>query len=498
MYTYFHNDYLYSMVELQRCSLEPYRQFALKNKGFLDYYFSGSKYGRTVSASFEMFERITRDYPKPEFGIKSTLVNSKAVKIEQKTIHTETFCKLLHFKKDGEYNLPKMLVVAPMSGHFATLLRGTVEGLLPHFDVYITDWVNARDVSTEDGLFTFDDFVRYVTTFIRKLGQDVNVLAVCQPSVPVSAAVAIMSKQNDPCVPQSMTLMGGPIDTRKNPTEVNDYAAERTIRWFESNVITKVPLNYVGAGRSVYPGFMQLYGFMAMNLKTHVEAHWELFNHLVDGDGDSADAHKKFYNEYLSVMDMPAEFYLETINLVFKKHLLPKGKLVCDGVNVNLADIEKTALLCIEGERDDISGRGQTKAAIDLCKSIPAERKKYHLQKDVGHYGIFNGKRYRDYIVPLIVDFVKKNPIKKAASSNSVKAEVSPAKASVSAPKPISPVSPIPPIKKNSTPEKKPAEQKPVVEKKPVQPIIPSKIVDLKQSNNEKPIKSPDKTGGKK
>ena len=481
MYTYFHNDYLYSIVELQRCSLEPYRQVALKNKDFLDSYFSGSKYGRTVSASFEMFERITRDYPKPEFGIKNTLVNGKTVKIDQKTIHTETFCKLLHFKKDAEYDLPKMLIVAPMSGHHATLLRGTVEGLLPHFDVYITDWINARDISTEDGLFTFDDFVRYVTTFVRKLGQDVNILAVCQPSVPVSAAVAIMSKQNDPCIPQSMTLMGGPIDTRKNPTEVNDYAAERTIRWFESNAITKVPLNYTGAGRSVYPGFMQLYGFMAMNLKTHVEAHWELFNHLVDGDGDSADSHKKFYNEYLSVMDLPAEFYLETINLVFKKHLLPRGKLVCDGVNVNLGDIEKTSLLCIEGERDDISGRGQTKAAIELCKSIPADRKKYHLQKDVGHYGIFNGKRYRDHIVPLIVDFVKSNPIKKPAVSNALKSEVIPAKVTVSVSKPTTPANPNPAIKKEVALEKKDVEQKPVVAKTFSNPVVTTKTPTIEK-----------------
>ncbi|PIR39657.1 MAG: hypothetical protein COV35_03900 [Alphaproteobacteria bacterium CG11_big_fil_rev_8_21_14_0_20_39_49] len=433
MYTYFHNNYLYSVVEMQRFALEPYRQIALKNKDFLNKYCSGNKYGRTLSASFELFERVTRNYQKPEFKIEETSVGGKKVKIKQKTISTNTFCNLLHFEKEGKSDLPKMLVVAPMSGHYATLLRGTVKGLLPHFDVYITDWVNARDISVEEGFFTFDDFVSYVINYLRQLGPHTNVMAVCQPSVPVSVAVAMMSKAKDKCVPDSMILMGGPIDTRKNPTEVNDYAADRTIRWFESNVITKVPVNYAGAGRSVYPGFMQLYGFLAMNLQTHVEAHWDFFNHLVEGDGDSAESHKNFYNEYLSVMDLPAEFYLETVNLVFKKHLLPRGKLVIDGEKVTLSDIDKTALLCIEGEKDDISGRGQTKAAIDLCTSIPNGRKKYHLQKNVGHYGIFNGRRYREYIVPIIVDFVAKNALNKSATKT-VPAKVEAKKAVATSP----------------------------------------------------------------
>lgn len=397
---------LYSFVELQRQFMEPYRQVAMANKEFYEKYFAQTKLGRSIAASYELFERVTRHYPKPEFDILSTKVHGKDVKVVQKTIVSKTFCQLLHFEKKGSFNLPKLLVVAPMSGHYATLLRGTVEGLLPHFDVYITDWVNARDVPLGDGKFHFDDFVNYLREFLHRIGKDTNIIAVCQPAVPVSVAVTLMSQEKDPYLPPSFILMGGPIDTRQNPTEVNDYAAERTIHWFENNVITKVPLNYSGAGRLVYPGFTQLYGFMAMNLQMHVEAHWDLFNHLVEGDGESAEAHRQFYNEYLSVMDMPAEFYLETVDIVFKQHLLPRGKLVSNGQTVDMGNIKNSFLLCIEGERDDISGRGQTRAALRLCSGIPDDHKEYYLQKDVGHYGIFNGRRYREQVVPKICQFV--------------------------------------------------------------------------------------------
>jgi poly(3-hydroxybutyrate) depolymerase len=396
------------MVEMQRRAIEPYRQIALINKDFHANFFSHTRLGRSVSASYELFERLTRHYQKPEFGITETLVDGKRVFIKQKTILSKTFCDLLHFKKDGKNNQPKMLVVAPMSGHYATLLRGTVEGLLPHFDVYITDWANACEIPVEKGSFTFDDFVSYVTEFMQLLAPNLSVMAVCQPSVPVSVAVALMSKDGDRRVPENLILMGGPIDTRHNPTEVNDYAAEKTINWLESNVITKVPLNYKGADREVYPGFTQLSGFMAMNMQMHIEAHWDLYNHLVAGDGESVESHKKFYNEYLSVMDLPAEFYLDTVKIVFKEHLLPRGKLVCNDKHVHLSSIDNTSLLCIEGELDDISGIGQTKAALTLCKNIPEDRKKYHLQEDVGHFGIFNGRRYRKFVVPIVVDFVEK------------------------------------------------------------------------------------------
>lgn len=411
MLTPFHNDYLYSMVEFNRFALEPCRNMAKLNKEFYNNFFSHTYFGRTAAASHELFERMTRHYPKPEFGITKTIVDGKKVSVDQKTILSKTFCKLLHFKKPASIQQEKLLIVAPMSGHHATLLRGTVEGLLPFYDVYITDWVNARDVPLDDGFFHFDDFVDYVIKFLHKLGRNANIMAVCQPSVPVLAAVSLMAADKDPYAPKAVVLMGGPIDTRKNPTEVNDYAAEKTIQWFETNVITKVPVNYSGYMRDVYPGFTQLFGFMAMNLQTHLEAHTDLFKHLVTGDGESANSHKKFYNEYLSVMDLPAEFYLETVNIVFKKHALPRGKLVCDGKIVNTNAIKDTALLCIEGEKDDISGRGQTKAAINICGGIPDDRKKYHLQKGVGHYGIFNGKKYREEVVPVIMDFIQKtNP----------------------------------------------------------------------------------------
>lgn len=415
MFSYFHNNFLYSLVEMQRKSLEPLCKFAEYNKQVNKKFFSGSKAGRSIGAYYELIERFTKEYGKPEFGFNQIDIDGKQVSITEEVILSKTFCRLLHFKKNSfNTKLPKMLIVAPMSGHYATLLRGTVEGLLPHFDVYITDWVNAREVPVGDGYFLFNDYVDYVIEFLRKIGSGTNVMAVCQPSVPVAAAVSIMSDNNDPATPDSMILMGGPIDTRKNPTEVNDYAAEKTIAWFESNVISRVPINYPGAGRAVYPGFTQLYGFMAMNLQTHLEAHWDLFNHLVEGDGDGVSSHKKFYNEYLSVMDLPAEFYLDTVNIVFKKHLLPRGKLEIHGQKVRLSAIEKTALLCIEGEKDDISGRGQTKAAIDLCRGIPDKRKEYLLQKGVGHYGIFNGSKYKKEIVPYIKKFVAKNAPKDA------------------------------------------------------------------------------------
>lgn len=409
MYPFYGNDYFYSAVETCRNLLEPARFVALKNKNFYNRFFSNTQYGRSVAASFEMFERITREYSRPEFGItKITTAKGEHVKIKQKILLKNSFCNLVHFEKEGSHKLPKMLVVAPLSGHYATLLRGTVQSLLPHFDVYITDWVNAREVPLEEGFFTFDNFVSYLKDFFAFLAPNLNVMAVCQPSVPVIAAIALMSQVNDKNTPASMTLIGGPIDTRKSPTEVNDYASDRTIGWFESNVVSKVPINYKGSGRSVYPGFLQLFGFMAMNMQNHLDAHWDLFNHLVEGDGESVESHKKFYNEYLSVMDLPAEFYLQTIDIVFKKHSLPRKKLICNGKLVDLDAINNTSLLCIEGEKDDISGIGQTKAAIDLCKNIPSTRKKYHLQKDVGHYGTFNGRRYREHIVPLIVDFVNK------------------------------------------------------------------------------------------
>lgn len=405
----FRNDFLYSFIEMQRASLEPLRYGAKFYRDYSKIFFSDYTAGRAFSAGYEMFERATRNYPKPDFGITETIVNNKKVKISEETILDKTFCKLTHFKKEGSDNLPKMLIVSPLAGHYATLLRGTVEGALPHYDVYITEWVNASQIPAKEGTFNFDDFVNYITEFINKLGQGINILAVCQPSVPVLAAVSLMSSEKSKNLPKTLTMMGGPIDTRKSPTEVNDYATEREIKWFENNVITMVPANHPGYGRYVYPGFMQLYGFMAMNMKSHMKSHGELFEDLIEGDDEGVDYHKKFYNEYLAVMDLPAEFYLETVNIVFKKHSLPKGILHCNGKFVDTKAIKDTAILCVEGELDDISGVGQTKAALTICSGLDESKKQYHLQKGAGHYGIFSGGKFRNKVLPVIVDFTDKH-----------------------------------------------------------------------------------------
>ncbi len=449
---------LYTFVEMHRKTLEPTRAIAQLSKEFYKTFFPHTKFGRSMAATAEMVERLTRRYDKPHFDILETEISGQKVKIEEITVAKKAFCNLLHFKKPGKFNQPKILLVAPMSGHYSTLLRGTVEGLLPHADVYITDWLNVRDVPPEKGTFHFDDYVSYVIEFCRKLGPDLTVMAVCQPSVPVMAAVALMSEENDPCVPHNVVLMGGPIDTRKSPTEVNDYAAMRTIRWFEDNVITLVPAKYQGAKRQVYPGFMQLYGFMAMNMQTHIDAHKDLFQKLVEGDGESATSHKKFYNEYLAVMDLPAEFYLDTVKIVFHEHLLPRGKLVSLGKPVRLENITRPALLCIEGQKDDISGRGQTKAAINLCSGIPDQRKHYHLQQEVGHYGIFNGRRYREQVVPLIIEFITNDNFNKEELTMTIAKK--PAAKKVVAKKPAAKKAV---VKKPVA--KKPAIKKPVVKK---------------------------------
>lgn len=411
MLSYFGNNHLYTMLEVQRTAISPInigaKAAAIVNGSPFNPW-SYTEIGKSTSAFFELLERLTRQYDKPEFGIEKIEIAGKRIKIKEKVISHKPFCELLHFKKDWDKKQEKMLIVAPMSGHYATLLRGTVEGMLPHFDIYITDWINARDVPLSDGVFDFDDYVEYVWEFLDVLEDRAHVMAVCQPSVPVLAAVALMATNKDPMAPKSMTLIGGPIDTRKSPTKVNQLAIDQPLEWFEQNVITRVPLNYPGFMRRVYPGFLQLTGFMQMNLDRHIGEHIKLFEHLVSGDGDSAEAHRTFYDEYLSVMDLDAEFYLHAIEHVFKKFSLPDGKMLVHGKLVRPQDITKTALLCIEGERDDISGRGQTKAAIDICTGLAADKKKYHLQKNVGHYGTFNGRRYREEVVPTIVEFAKK------------------------------------------------------------------------------------------
>ena len=301
---------------------------------------------------------------------------------------------------------PRVLIVAPMSGHYATLLRGTVEAFLPTHEVYITDWADARKVPLAAGRFDLEDYVDYVIKMLQELGDNTHVMAVCQPSVPVCAAVSLMEANDDPCAPLSMTLMGGLIDTRRNPTAVNNLAAKNGIDWFRNNVITKVPFPHPGLMRDVYPGFLQLHGFISMNLDRHVEAHKRLFANLIKGDGDLIDKHVELYDEYLSVMDLTAKYYLQTVDLVFVKHALPKGEMKHRGVPVDPSKIRRVALMTVEGEDDDISGLSQTEAAHGLCTSIPADRRFHYVQKGVGHYGVFNGARFKSEIVPRISDFI--------------------------------------------------------------------------------------------
>ncbi|MET0155936.1 MAG: polyhydroxyalkanoate depolymerase [Rickettsiales bacterium] len=402
-----YNDWLYTFFDLYKQSLQPWRHLLVQQMDVMKATGKCYRYFRYAAAGMDVAERLVRIYEKPSFGIETTEIEGKTYEVYEEIVKRRPFADFLHFRVPGAPRRPKLLVVPPLSGHFSTLTRGTSEGLLPYMDVYTIDWKNPRDVPLSKGHFHFDDFVSYCMDFMRRLAPDLTVLAVCQPSVPLVAAASLMNAQNDPGAPLSVVLMGGPIDARKSPTEVNEYAAGRTIEWFEQNVITRVPAYYPGAGRAVYPGFMQLFGFLNMNLNSHVQAYFDLYRNLIVGDGESVSAHKKFYDEYLSVMDLPAEFYLETVNMVFKEYALPSGTMTVNGQRVDVGDIKNTSILCIEGERDDISGLGQTKAALDLAMNLDPARKRYHLQKGVGHYGIFNGRRYREEVVPELVRFAK-------------------------------------------------------------------------------------------
>ncbi|WP_309486177.1 polyhydroxyalkanoate depolymerase [Ancylobacter mangrovi] len=404
---------LYWMFEMGHAALDPLRVIADANRL---YYrnpanpLAHTSLGKSISAACEMFERTTRRYGKPEWGIDETVVGATHVPVTIEVEWERPFCRLLHFVRDfpnpPRRPQPRMLIVAPLSGHYATLLRGTVQTLLPNHDIYITDWADARNVPLSAGRFDLDDYIDYVIEIFRHLGGGVHVLAVCQPAVPVLAAVARMEAMGDPDVPASMVLMGGPIDTRESPTAVNHFAEERGLDWFRRNVITTVPWPNGGFMRQVYPGFLQLHGFMAMNLERHLQAHADMFRHLVKGDGDSAAKHREFYDEYLSVMDLPAEYYLQTLQAVFIDHALPKGELTHRGEKVDPSRIRNVALLTIEGENDDISGVGQTRAAQKLCSSLPDDMRVHYLQPTVGHYGVFNGSRFRADIAPRIADFV--------------------------------------------------------------------------------------------
>jgi poly(3-hydroxybutyrate) depolymerase len=404
---------LYQAIEAHLASLTPARLTARWMHQMMSHPMLPCSYTtgcRAAAAWLELFDRATQRRSKPGFGLPAVEIAGERAAVRAAVVAEKPFCRLLHFARATRRprNDPQVLVVAPMSGHHASLLRGTVETLLPAHEVYITDWADARLVPLSAGNFDLADYIDYVIAFLRILGPQTHVLAVCQPSPPVLAAAALLAAAGDPAAPKSLTLMGGPVDTRLSPTAVNRVGASQSLDWFERKVIDLVPPHYPGAMRRVYPGFLQLGGFMSMNPDRHVQSHIDFFHHLVVGDGESAAAHRRFYDEYLSVMDLSADFYLDTIRHVFQEHSLARGVFRHRGEKVEPAAIRRTALMTIEGELDDISGLGQTKAAHDLCRSIPAARRRHLEQAGVGHYGIFNGRKWRQSIYPAWAEFVRR------------------------------------------------------------------------------------------
>ncbi|MEO0462758.1 MAG: polyhydroxyalkanoate depolymerase [Pseudomonadota bacterium] len=373
-------------------------------------------FGSMAANALDVLAHATAHYSKPAFGITEIESGGKHYPVIEATVVNRPFGDLKRFRLDGvddadETPRPKLLIVAPMSGHYATLLRGTVERMLETFEVYITDWADAKMVPLHEGRFDLDDYIDYLVEFLEYIeqvapGQRPHMMAVCQPSVPAFAATALMNQHKSPAAPATLTMMGGPIDTRESPTSVNNHAMKRPIEWFRQSVIATVPINYRGAGRRVYPGFMQLSAFMSMNLQSHMMSHYEMFKHLTAGDHDSADATKNFYDEYRAVCDMTAEFYLQTVEEVFQTHSIPNGTFRHKGELVDITQITDTALLAIEGERDDISGLGQTKAALKLTPNLAEDKKRYYMAEGAGHYGIFNGSRWRGKVAPVVEEFV--------------------------------------------------------------------------------------------
>lgn len=427
---------LYHWYELTHAAVKPARAAADGCRLFFNNPFNPLTHtpmGRSAAAACEVFERTTRRYDRPSFGVTSTVVDGLPVRVEEEIVWQRPFCRLVRFKKDlapeRSERTPRILLVAPMSGHFPTLLRGTVETFLPDHDVYITDWQDARDVPLSAGSFDLDDYIDVVRDIFRHFGGDLHVFSVCQPSVPVLAAAALMEADGDPSVPLTIMMAGGPIDTRINPTVVNTLAEKRGTEWFARNVITPVPWPNRGFGRNVYPGFLQLSGFMTMNLDRHMQAHKDLFFHLVRGDGDSAEKHREFYDEYLAVMDLAAEFYLQTVDTVFVRHLLPKGEMTHRGRAVDLSAIRRIALMTIEGEKDDITGVGQCHAALDLCPNVPASNKMHFECPQVGHYGIFNGSRFRSEIATRMARFMRDHDPRSAGGLPPINREMAIARA---------------------------------------------------------------------
>ena len=408
---------LYHLHELGRAWMQPWNYWAEANSrmfGASGSWLSSLPGASRLSAGYELMYRIGKDYEKPEFGIHSIEKDGKSHPVVEREVLKKPFCRLLRFKRfaDDAGNIaafkddPSVLVVAPLSGHHATLLRDTVKTLLRDHKVYITDWVDARMVPLEEGAFHLDDYVAYIEEFIRTIGADnLHVISVCQPTVPTMAAVSLMASRGEK-TPRSLVMFGGPIDTRENPTKVNDLATHKPLWWFEANLVHAVPPNYPGHNRRVYPGFLQHGGFMAMNPERHFQSHWDFYQDLVKGDLEDADSHRRFYDEYNAVLDMPAEYYLETVDVVFQRHLLPKGEWVVRGERVDPGAIHGTAIMTIEGELDDISGQGQTRAAHALCTGIAQEDHRHLTVEGAGHYGIFSGRRWRTQVYPQVRDFI--------------------------------------------------------------------------------------------
>jgi poly(3-hydroxybutyrate) depolymerase len=401
---------MYQLYQAQADLLYPLRQlarFGAGLTGLLDFGAYAPPVVRHIAAGLTVFAEAGLSHQRPPFGVASVALGERSVAVTEAAADETPFGTLLHFRKDSTISQPRVLLVAPMSGHFATLLRGTVRVMLPEHDVYITDWKNARDVKLAEGRFGLDEFVDHIIRWLGVMGPGSHIVAVCQPAVPALAAAAVMAEAGDPAQPRSMTLMAGPIDTRVNPTKVNELAESRPIEWFERHLISAVPWRYPGAFRHVYPGFVQLSAFMSMNLDRHISAHFTQLRSLVGGDSASAEAHRRFYGEYGAVMDLPAEFYLETVRRVFQEHDLPQGRLTWHGQAVRPAAIRRTGLLTVEGERDDICAIGQTMAALDLCSGIPVNLKQNHLQAGVGHYGVFSGRRWAREVYPRVREMIQ-------------------------------------------------------------------------------------------
>jgi poly(3-hydroxybutyrate) depolymerase len=403
---------LYSIYEAQRAMFEPYRIAAQGLKGVFNHPFTPpafAQFSKSFDAGAELIEDALKRRGKPEWDISDCDIDGERVPLTIDTVVAAPFGNLIHFNRQTSQVSPKVLLVAPMSGHFATLLRGTVRGLIDQHDVYVTDWTDMAMTPLQHGEFGLDDYIALMLRFMRHLGPDIHVIAVCQPAPIILSTIAVMAAESPEQAPKSMTLMGGPVDPAAAQTVVTELADKRSFSWFKNHCISRVPVFYPGAGRQVYPGFLQISAFMAMNAGRHINAHIDMFRHLVEGDGDSAEAHRRFYGEYLAVMDIPAQFYLDTIDRVFQRRCIATGTMTWQGKKVDPAAITRTALLTIEGELDDISAPGQTYAAHALCTGLRDDHKEHYLQQQVGHYGIFNGRKWRQFILPKISGFIQKH-----------------------------------------------------------------------------------------